>query len=103
MKSTVIYRGTTFYTRDPDVEGEEWTKYPISLLLSVTPTGIKIDDNNDHLNIRFTCSFDLQVKTALVCAGLLPVPIYADALQEEIPEAEWAAQQLREWAKWVEK
>jgi hypothetical protein len=29
------------------------------------------------------------------------VPAYA--LQEEIPEAEWAAQQLREWAKWAEK
>lgn len=51
---------------------------------------------------EYAVSRELASKTALCCFGLLPAAIYADALQEEVPEAEWAAQLLREWAKWQE-
>lgn len=48
-------------------------------------------------------SEDLAIKTVLCFYNLLPAAIYADALQEQVPEAEWVAEILREWAKWAEK
>lgn len=48
---------------------------------------------------EYTVSRELAAKTALCCFGLLPAEVYADALQEEVPEAEWAAELLREWAR----
>lgn len=56
-----------------------------------------------HSTVLCGVSDSLRTKTALLFGGLLPAAIYADALQEEIPEAEWAAQQLREWAKWEQQ
>lgn len=56
----------------------------------------------DVMSEIYAVSEELLAKTALLIGGLLPAAIYADALQEEIPEAEWAAQQLREWAKWTD-
>lgn len=47
----------------------------------------------------YPVSKELASKTALCCFGLLPADLYADALQEEVPEAEWAAELLREWAR----
>lgn len=48
---------------------------------------------------HYPVSRELASKTALCCFGLLPAEVYADALQEEVPEAEWAAELLREWAR----